>query len=95
MKRFFIYIMTNKPYGTLYVGMTADLVRRVWQHKNRIVESFTCRYGLDRLVYYEHVDCGRAAYKREYCLKRWRRAWKEKLIEEVNPEWKDLYGDLL
>ncbi len=86
--------MANKRNGTLYVGMTADLPRRIWEHKNRFVDSFTSRYKINQLVYYELTTEVWAAYEREAQLNKWRRAWKINLIETMNPEWKDLYYDL-
>ena len=94
MKRPCVYILTNKPYGTLYVGVTSDLARRVWEHRNHVLEGFTQRYGLDRLVYIEIHETMIDAIGREKKLKRWRREWKIALIEKDNPEWLDLYERL-
>ncbi len=86
-----VYIMTNRPNGTLYVGITGDLARRVWEHREGAAPGFTSRYGLKRLVYAEpHADI-RAAIQREKILKHWPRAWKVRLILETNPGWTDLY----
>ena len=95
MKLPYVYLMASKGNGTLYVGVTSDLVQRVWQHKNDLVEGFTRRYSVHMLVWYE--DCGtiQAAIAREKAIKEWKRAWKIRLIEEKNPNWRDLYGDLL
>jgi putative endonuclease len=90
-----IYILTNRPNGTLYVGVTNDLVRRVWEHRNDTSNSFTRKYYLRRLVYFEHHDEIQAAIQRETNIKRWPRAWKVNLITEENPEWNDLSGPLL
>ena len=86
--------MTNKPNGTLYIGVTKDLARRVYQHRNALADGFTKRYGLTKLIYAEPNDDISAAIQRETSLKRWRRAWKIELIVAVNPEWKDLYETL-
>jgi putative endonuclease len=90
-RRFFIYIMTNGPLGaTLYVGMTGDLRRRVWQHKNKPVSGFTSRYNLTRLIYFECFVYPDAAIRREKAIKGWRRSKKLKLSESMNPRWEDL-----
>jgi len=85
-----VYIMASKPNGTLYIGVTSDLVRRAWQHKNDCVDGFTKRYGVNRLVYYEQHEDMISAITREKQLKKWNRAWKLELIETLNPDWKDL-----
>jgi putative endonuclease len=95
MKTYFIYIMASKKNGTLYIGMTNDLIRRVWQHKNDINEGFTQKYGIHRLVYFESTHDVQAAITREKQLKKWNRQWKINLIEAENPEWRDLYEELL
>jgi putative endonuclease len=89
-----VYIMTNRPNGTLYIGVTNDLARRVWEHREGVVAGFTKRYGLKRLVYAEHHDDIRIAIQREKSLKRWPRAWKVRLIHADNPNWDDLYDRL-
>ena len=89
-----VYIMTNRPNGTLYIGVTGDLARRVWEHREGIVEGFTKRYGLKRLVYAERYDDIRLAIQREKNLKHWPRAWKVRLILAENPNWDDLYTQL-
>ncbi len=87
-----VYILASKIGGTLYVGVTNDLVRRVYEHKADVVDGFTKRYGIHRLVYFEiHTDIGHAV-RREKRLKKWNRAWKIRLIEENNPNWDDLYS---
>jgi putative endonuclease len=83
--------MSNKRRGTLYVGVTSDLVRRVWQHKSHVVDGFTTRYGLNKLVYYERFSDMYGAIKREKSIKNWKRIWKIELIENSNPGWEDLY----
>jgi len=85
-----VYILASKPNGTLYIGVTSDLPKRVWEHKNDSVDGFTKRYGVHRLVYYElHADM-MSAITREKQLKKWNRAWKLELIESENPGWNDL-----
>ncbi|WP_027835205.1 GIY-YIG nuclease family protein [Maritalea myrionectae] len=86
-----VYIMTNKINGTLYVGVTADLVRRVWEHREGVVEGFTHSYRLKSLVYFEPHDSISAAIQREKTIKGWPRRWKVELIEQSNPRWDDLY----
>jgi len=93
--RFFVYILTNRPKGVLYVGVTNDLARRIWQHRSKAVAGFTRTYGVTRLVYYEEHASILQAREREGAMKRWRRVWKFKLIEEVNPTWRDLYDELV
>ena len=94
MKEFFVYILASKKNGTLYVGMTNNLLRRVHEHKHNLVPGFTRRYGVHRLMYYEHFRHADAAINREKKLKRWRRQWKVDLIEKDNPSWEDLFGRL-
>ncbi|MGZ8466597.1 MAG: GIY-YIG nuclease family protein [Candidatus Binatia bacterium] len=90
-----LYIMASKPNGTLYIGATSDLVKRVWEHKNNSVDGFTNKYEVHRLVYYElHGDMF-SVITREKQLKKWNRAWKLELIEEKNPEWKDLWDKIV
>ena len=91
----FVYIMTNKPEGTIYVGVTNDLVRRVHEHRNHLVKSFTDRYNLERLVWFERHDGPTDAIRREKALKRWNRAWKIDLIKSVNPDWRDLWSEIV
>ena len=85
-----VYIMTNRPNGTLYVGVTSDVVRRVWEHRQGVAEGFTKRYALKRLVYVERHDDIRSAIQREKNIKHWARAWKVRLILQANPAWDDL-----
>ena len=89
-----VYIMTNRRNGTLYVGVAGDLPRRAYQHREGLVDGFTKRYGLKMLVYYEHHDDIRTAIQREKTIKHWPRAWKVRLTHGMNPEWKDLYKAL-
>ena len=92
---YYIYIISNKRNGTLYIGMTPNLIKRVWQHKNKVVKSFTQKYNLTMLVYYEQQADAWHAKQREKRLKEWKRQWKIELIESMNPEWKDLYENIL
>jgi len=89
-----VYIVTNRPDGTLYIGVTNDLARRAWEHREGLIEDFTKRYGLTRLVFFERHDDIRTAIQREKNLKSWRRAWKVRLIVAANPGWDDLYDRL-
>lgn len=89
-----VYILTNKPNGTLYVGVTSDLAHRVWEHREGVADGFTKQYGLKRLVYIERHEDIRIAIQREKNLKHWPRAWKVRIILDTNPSWDDLY-DLL
>ena len=93
-KSSYVYILASRPYGTLYVGVTSDLVRRIWEHQNGVVEGFTKEYKVKRLVWYEpHTDI-LAAITREKQLKHWNRDWKINLIQSTNPGWQDLYPTL-
>ena len=87
---FFVYILASKKNGTLYVGVTNDLTRRISEHKAKLVPGFTRQHGVDLLVYFETYDSILEARAREHALKRWRRAWKIALIEKLNPDWQDL-----
>ena len=89
-----VYIMTNRPNGVLYTGVTSDLARRAFEHREGVVKGFTKRYGLKRLVYAEFFEDIRAAIQREKNMKHYSRAWKAGLIIEANPDWRDLYEDL-
>ena len=95
MKQPCVYILASKRNGTLYIGVTSDLIRRVWQHKNDIEEGFTKRYGVHKLAWYESHETMESAITREKRLKNWPRAGKIRLIEEENSEWNDLFGDLI
>jgi putative endonuclease len=92
--RFFVYILTNRPRGVLYVGVTSDLTRRITEHRAKIVPGFTSRHGVIMLVHVEEYSSILEARAREHALKRWRRAWKFELIEKNNPDWRDLSDDL-
>jgi putative endonuclease len=95
MRHYFVYILASKRNGTLYTGVTGALNQRVWEHREEIFEGFTKRYGVKLLVYYEVHEDPSEAIKREKQIKRWRRAWKLRLIEKDNPQWADLYDNLL
>ena len=90
-----VYILANKRNGTLYVGVTSDLVRRIWQHKNDVIRGFTSRYGVHTLVWYETHESMESAITREKAIKEWKRRWKLELIERNNPTWRDLYNDIV
>ncbi|MDZ4820019.1 MAG: GIY-YIG nuclease family protein [Planctomycetota bacterium] len=95
MKQPVVYFLASQRNGTLYIGMTSNLAERVWQHKNDVVESFSKEYGVHLLVYYEQHESMENAIVREKQLKKWNRAWKLRLIEEMNPNWDDLYESIL
>lgn len=90
-----VYILASQRNGTLYIGVTLDLIKRVWQHKQGGLQGFTCRYQVNKLVYYEQHHSIHEAIQREKHLKQWRRKWKLRLIEQSNPNWVDLYSSLL
>lgn len=90
MANFYVYILTNKPKGVLYVGMTNELERRIAEHKTKQVKGFTYKYNVDKLVYFEEFESYDEAFTRERRMKKWNRDWKVNLIEEKNPDWKDL-----
>ena len=90
-----VYILASKRNGTLYIGVTSGLVKRVWEHKNDFVEGFTKRYGVHTLVWYELHETMESAIVREKALKNWKRAWKLEVIERSNPGWLDLYAELI
>jgi len=92
--QYYIYILANKRNGTLYIGVTSNLVKRVYEHKNNIVDGFTKKYSIHKLVYYEITDDIESAIRREKQLKKWNRKWKINLIENSNPKWIDLYYGL-
>jgi putative endonuclease len=95
MKEPCVYMLASKRNGTLYVGVTSDLVQRTWHHKSNLVEGFTKRYRVHMLVWYELCGTMEAAIAREKAIKEWKRAWKIRLIEDSNPDWLDLYPGLL
>jgi putative endonuclease len=91
---FYVYILASQRRGTLYIGVTSDLIKRVYEHKNSLADGFTKKYGVHRLVYYEIFRDAETALSRERQMKKWNRVWKLRLIEERNPEWNDLYDSL-
>jgi putative endonuclease len=93
MKHYYVYIMASKRNGTLYIGLTNDLPRRVYEHKNELLAGFTQKYGVTRLVHYESFNNVYDAIAREKCMKKWKRKWKIGLIEKYNPKWNDLYAE--
>ncbi|MCS6847387.1 MAG: GIY-YIG nuclease family protein [Anaerolineae bacterium] len=95
MKQPAVYILASRRNGTLYIGVTSNLRQRIWEHKNDVAEGFTKKYGVHMLVYYELHTSMLDAIRREKQLKKWNRAWKLKLIEAQNPEWRDLYDDIV
>lgn len=92
---YYVYLMASRKHGTLYLGVANNLVRRVYEHKSKAVRGFTARYNIDRLVWFECYDDPTNAIEREKDIKKWRRNWKIRLIEEVNPQWDDFYDALL
>ncbi len=90
-----VYMMASSRNGTLYIGVTSDLVKRAWQHKNEIIKGFTEKYTVHLLVWYEVHENIESAISREKALKKWNRIWKLRLIEQFNPEWQDLYEQLI
>ena len=95
MRGGWVYTMTNGPNGTLYTGVTSNMPRRAFEHRNGLIKGFTKRYGLKRLVWFEFHDDIRSAIQRESSIKHWPRAWKVRLIVSMNPEWNDLYETLI
>jgi len=93
--QYYVYILASKRNGTLYIGVTSELIKRVYEHKNNLINGFTKKYDVHNLVYYEPTEDINSAIKREKQLKKWKRAWKIELIEKNNPEWKDLYFELI
>lgn len=90
-----VYMLASKINGTLYTGVTSNLIKRIWQHKNNAVEGFTDKYSVHMLVWYEIHESMESAIQREKIIKNWKRDWKINTIEEMNPQWCDLYADLL
>jgi len=93
-KKYYVYILAKARNSTFYVGVTSYLQKRIWEHKNEIADGFTKKYSIKTLVYYEIFDNPERAISREKRLKKWNRAWKMRVIEEMNPNWKDLYDDI-
>ena len=94
-KYYYVYILASKKNGTLYIGVTSDLAKRVWEHKNKLFAGFTKKYNVTKLVYYEQYNDPQNALRREKRLKKYNRKWKLALIEKHNPEWNDLYNALI
>ena len=95
MKQPCVYILASEKYGTLYIGVTSDLIKRVWEHKSDVIRGFTKQYGVHTLVWFEQHATMESAIFREKVLKAWKRDWKLNLIEATNAEWRDLYPDLV
>ncbi|OGP96829.1 MAG: hypothetical protein A2Z39_04485 [Deltaproteobacteria bacterium RBG_19FT_COMBO_46_9] len=94
-KQYYVYILAGRRNGTLYTGVTSNLIKRVWEHKEKAVDGFTKRYDIDKLVYFEQYQDSVKAISREKRIKKYPRKWKLNLIERENPRWKDLYKDLV
>ena len=94
-KQYYVYILASQRNGTLYIGVTSDLIKRVYEHKNNLVSGFTERYNVHTLVYFESTNDIDNAIRREIQIKKWNRDWKIELIEKNNPDWRDLYLDLI
>jgi len=95
MKQCYVYILASKKNGTLYIGVTSDLVKRIYEHKQKLIDGFTKEYNVHALVYFESYKDIKEAILREKQMKKWNRKWKIRLIEENNPEWKDLYDEII
>ena len=93
--QYYVYILASKRNGTLYIGVTSNLINRIYEHKNNLIEGFTKKYNIHNLVYYEITEDVNSAITREKQLKIWKRNWKIELIEKNNPKWKDLYFELI
>jgi putative endonuclease len=91
---FYVYMLASKRNGTIYLGMTDDLVKRIWQHRNNLIRGFTQRHGVKTLVWYEQHELRESAFMRERQMKKWNRAWKLEVIEKTNPGWRDLWDEL-
>jgi len=94
-KDYYVYVLASQRNGTLYVGVTSNLIKRIWEHKNKVIQGFTQKYSVDKLVYFEQYRDPENAIKREKRLKRYNRQWKLELVEKENPEWRDLYTELV
>jgi len=94
MNSYYVYMMTNKKRGTLYIGITGNLIRRVIEHKQGLIKGFTQEYNLDKLVWYDQTNDVKVAIKKEKLMKKWYRRYKENVIEELNPDWNDLYYEI-
>ncbi|MFA6594538.1 MAG: GIY-YIG nuclease family protein [Candidatus Buchananbacteria bacterium] len=91
----YVYILASQKNGTLYIGVTNNLLKRVWEHKNKFINGFTEKYNVDKLVYYEVFESISEAILKEKQLKNWNRQWKIRIIQEMNPDWKDLYKEMI
>src|SRR4030065_590049 len=94
MKNYYVYILCSKRNGTLYTGVTSDLIKRVYEHRNNLVDGFTRKYNVHRLVWHETYDSAESAINREKQIKKWKRAWELEMIEKHNPQWNDLYESI-
>jgi len=94
MRQYYVYILASRPGGAIYVGVTSNLIRRVYEHKNGLVQGHTKRYGINKLVYFEVYDTAYNAIQREKNIKHWPRVWKTRLIVRENPTWRDLYEEI-
>ena len=94
MKQPYIYMLASKKNGVLYIGVTSNLIQRIWQHKNKQIEGFSKKYNVDKLVYFEQHKCMESAITREKRLKKWNREWKIELLEKQNPDWNDLWLEI-
>ena len=94
MKTYYVYILSNRANTVLYIGVTSNLVKRIFEHKSKAVDGFTQKYNLDKLVYYECTGNIEEAILREKRMKKWKRKWKENLVNSMNPEWRDLYDEI-
>ena len=92
---FYVYLLASRRNGTLYLGMTDNLAQRIWMHRTETLPGFTKQYGVKMLVWYEQHETRESAFSRERQIKKWNRAWKLKLVEQMNPTWRDLYDDIL
>jgi putative endonuclease len=95
IKNYYVYILASKRNGTLYIGVTSNLAKRIYEHKHKLIGGFSKKYNVDRLVYYETTEDVESAILREKRLKKWKRQWKVELIEQKNPNWKDLYYEIV
>jgi putative endonuclease len=95
IKNYYVYMLASKKNGTLYIGVTSNLGKRIYEHKHKLIGGFTKKYNVDRLVYYEITEDVESAILREKRLKKWKRQWKVELIEQKNPNWNDLYCDII
>ncbi|WP_341794160.1 MULTISPECIES: GIY-YIG nuclease family protein [unclassified Rickettsia] len=95
MKQYYLYILASKRNGTLYIGVTSNIIKRIYEHKHKVIKGFSSKYNINKLVYFEQYDDIIAAINREKLLKEYKRQWKLNLIESKNPEWHDLYEEIV